>query len=333
MTGIARPPAKGRLSLGALSPVFGLLVLVGCGLCLAIASAPGPATRFAVRLLSVHASQITRSDQRVHELLYVIAVSCVGWGVVGLAWCSDVLRARLRVLVLQDTLLRVSPRRVLIVSALVGVAILLLYEANRTLDVGVFHWLFGKEGPLEWLTAGLYGGASALMAMVAWRLAASCHVADGRSVCLRPALSRRSARGLSLWFGVLAAAFFFIAGEEISWGQQAIGFATPKGYEQINTQSETNLHNLLSKAELDSYTRQAAIAVFVILLFGWVLMGTSARPVQQFFFPPPSLLPLAYLTFIIGPQTHLEVFEIMSGVFAVFYVWRVRRGLETGEAA
>lgn len=37
---------------------------------------------------------------------------------------------------------------------------------------------------------------------------------------------------------------FFIAGEEISWGQRILGIETPESYKQINHQDETTIHNL-----------------------------------------------------------------------------------------
>lgn len=42
----------------------------------------------------------------------------------------------------------------------------------------------------------------------------------------------------------LAGLFFFIVGEEISWGQRIFDFATPEGLKEVNTQDEFNFHNL-----------------------------------------------------------------------------------------
>jgi hypothetical protein len=47
----------------------------------------------------------------------------------------------------------------------------------------------------------------------------------------------------TLYLG-LAVLFFFGAGEEISWGQRILGFATPDTISQVNRQEEFNLHNL-----------------------------------------------------------------------------------------
>lgn len=46
------------------------------------------------------------------------------------------------------------------------------------------------------------------------------------------------------WFLLLAILFFFGSGEEISWGQRIFNWETSEGYNQINRQSETNIHNL-----------------------------------------------------------------------------------------
>ena len=42
----------------------------------------------------------------------------------------------------------------------------------------------------------------------------------------------------------LALLFFVGAGEELSWGQRMLGFATPEAISQVNRQEEFNLHNL-----------------------------------------------------------------------------------------
>lgn len=46
------------------------------------------------------------------------------------------------------------------------------------------------------------------------------------------------------WVLLATLGCLFIAGEEISWGQRIIGWATPEGWADINTHKETNLHNL-----------------------------------------------------------------------------------------
>ncbi|MEM9592817.1 MAG: hypothetical protein AAGD06_01035 [Acidobacteriota bacterium] len=62
------------------------------------------------------------------------------------------------------------------------------------------------------------------------------------------------ATGAGRWrrLGLLALGFLFFvaAGEELSWGQHHLGFATPEPLRELNAQQEVNLHNLWL---LDSY--------------------------------------------------------------------------------
>lgn len=56
-----------------------------------------------------------------------------------------------------------------------------------------------------------------------------------------------------IWIGLLFVGCFYYAGEELSWGQHWIGWATPESWQQINDQGETNLHN--TSAILDQVPR------------------------------------------------------------------------------
>jgi hypothetical protein len=47
-----------------------------------------------------------------------------------------------------------------------------------------------------------------------------------------------------LFYLIFSAGMFFIAGEEIAWGQKFIQFQTPDYWSGINAQHETTLHNL-----------------------------------------------------------------------------------------
>lgn len=105
-------------------------------------------------------------------------------------------------------------------SVLVGVStvamVLLFFLARESLES-----LAIEDGPLENLTALLYGVAT---------------------VAFLVAVRRRSA-GV-VWLLILAAASLFVAGEEISWGQRIFGWSTPAGMAEINVQDETTIHNI-----------------------------------------------------------------------------------------
>jgi hypothetical protein len=51
---------------------------------------------------------------------------------------------------------------------------------------------------------------------------------------------------LSYWILFVTLACIYIAGEEISWGQQLVGWGTPEWVKEVNDQHETNLHNTSS---------------------------------------------------------------------------------------
>jgi len=48
------------------------------------------------------------------------------------------------------------------------------------------------------------------------------------------------------WIILAALGCFYVAGEEISWGQHIIDWATPEFWNALNDQGETNLHNTTS---------------------------------------------------------------------------------------
>lgn len=70
------------------------------------------------------------------------------------------------------------------------------------------------------------------------------------------------------FFLLLALSCFYVAMEEISWGQRLIGFSSPEFFRSNNLQGETNIHNFLTgpfgttlKAAL-SYSLAAALAIY-----------------------------------------------------------------------
>ncbi len=90
----------------------------------------------------------------------------------------------------------------------------------------VFHSLVDEDHGVEWIQFFVIFAASIaffVAAIRAWR--------SGR-------------RGLAAIYLVVAIGSFVTAGEEISWGQRVLGFATPEELEPINHQGESNIHNI-----------------------------------------------------------------------------------------
>jgi hypothetical protein len=109
------------------------------------------------------------------------------------------------------------------------------------------------------------------------------------------------AHWLTPWFLMVTAACVYIAGEELSWGQQFFHWATPESLQDINDQNETNIHNISSW--FDQKPR--------ILLAVWVMIGGVILPLwrkwkgiiyndrdwRYWFWPDIVCLPTALLAF------------------------------------
>ena len=127
-------------------------------------------------------------------------------------------------------------------------------HAKGALD---YSWLFGSEtsdvGPIEIGTAACFAGAALMAALVA-----------------------REVRTVNrVLFGGLAIACFFIAGEEVSWGQWFFRWETPAAIAGVNLQNEINLNNLINPRLYDP----------VYCLAGCILIGMAImamiRPVRD----------------------------------------------------
>lgn len=147
---------------------------------------------------------------------------------------------------------------------------------------------------------------------------------------------------LTAWFALLAAGSLYIAGEEASWGQQIFAWTTPEGWQAINDQNETNLHNISSW--LDQKPRlllELGVIVGGIVVPLLALARPGLRRIPFALLLPPLLcLPSAVLAELfrlherIGPsigighgafQRASEVQELYFYLFILFYVIVLRR--------
>lgn len=134
------------------------------------------------------------------------------------------------------------------VLALAVLATLAAAAAGKALDPIAFKRLLHDGGPVESAQALLFALA-ALFAFLAAR-------------ALRP-------RALdAALFGGLAALLLFVAGEEVAWGQQAFGFATPEWLRPHNRQRELTLHNL--------HAIQPGLRWVMLLLTGYAVASRPA---------------------------------------------------------
>jgi hypothetical protein len=118
----------------------------------------------------------------------------------------------------------VSPRLVwwIFWAPLVGAMIVGMARLNKPL----YDFLTREDGPIEWAQFLCYAGASVMAASVSFK-----RVSQGY-------------RWQGLLYAGLAFATFFIAGEEIAWGQRIFGLQTPEQLAAINHQREITVHNI-----------------------------------------------------------------------------------------
>lgn len=73
-----------------------------------------------------------------------------------------------------------------------------------------------------------------------------------------------------IWITLLTLGCFYYAGEELSWGQHWIGWATPETWQDINDQGETNLHNtsaILDQVPRTILTLAAVVGGIIVPIF------------------------------------------------------------------
>ena len=159
-------------------------------------------------------------------------------------------------------------------------------------------WMISENGPVETLQA--------LILVVAIGVALSWFFTKAVKTPL-----------LNAWFGLAALCCFYVAGEEVSWGQHIWNWSTPEYWAQVNDQQETNLHN--TSSWLDQKPR-------LILELG-IIFGALVAPILKKYgllklpekldilMPSPKLAVIALL--ILVPKLLEKLFELVDiAIFA-----------------
>ena len=170
-----------------------------------------------------------------------------------------------------------------------------------------FDLLKLEDGPLEWLQFAEYFISSLFGILIFFK-----------------SKNRKSINSF-IWL-ILSAFCFFIAAEEISWGERIIGFSL-NSLTEISIQSETNLHNL---PFFHNYLLDP-ILVAICIFFGWVgwrkwpyLNSIPSKKLSLFFLITALYIfyyEISWASTIQHIRNDLEIYEFLlsSGIFLHFW--------------
>jgi len=153
---------------------------------------------------------------------------------------------------------------------------------------------------------------------------------------------------LNVWVLLVTLACVYIAGEELSWGQQLLSWETPEWIKESNKQQETNLHNTSGW-----FNQKPRLLLEISILIGGIFLPLKRKlqgihlprdSWQYWLYPTMVCLPaamiaiLSYLPDRIDVLSKLsdtvvdirysEVQELYFAIFLMIYLLSIRKRLE-----
>lgn len=182
---------------------------------------------------------------------------------------------------------RILPRRAMVIALLpFGIAIA---AAATVLYPPLFIWLLDEDSLVEWLQFFSLVAAGVFLPLVAFRLSKSGH------------------NVLAALYGLVAVGVWFLAGEEISWGQRIFGWQTPEAMEAINRQGETTVHNISGVQELVPAGMLLASLYGTCAPLAWAAVRARWKNVG----PAPLLVPPLCLIPAFGLSAAYRLFRLL----------------------
>ena len=197
--------------------------------------------------------------------------------------------------------------------------------ASAAMGKDAYEYFTGEDGLVENIQVVLYAAALVMSFRVARRLRAA------------------DEKGIAAMYLLLGVGFFFLVGEEVSWGQRVFGWITPETLREINRQQEINLHNLYSTDMVFKWVQLlvGAYGAFLPFLVPRMKLWARYRDKMAFLVPPPSLALYFFFMFVwrvyrnlVPPPQSLyffvsefnEVLElILAAAFFLFLAYQLRR--------
>jgi hypothetical protein len=170
------------------------------------------------------------------------------------------------------------PRKALVIMPIPLVIMLAMVAAVPFSDV--FVWITAEDSLMESIQLLLLLGAGLIFARLGLMLI-------------------RGGQREGLLCLLVALAIFFVAGEEVAWGQRLLGWETPEKLKAINYQNETTLHNIGPAHQLSIY------AVMLGGLYGSIIplftlskrAGRAHSTLRYLLIPPICLVPSFLMPF------------------------------------
>ncbi|WP_320667357.1 pectate lyase [Prochlorococcus sp. MIT 1307] len=186
----------------------------------------------------------------------------------------------------------------------------ILPYGRDVIGISWFDWCRAEDGPLEWIQFIAFATAFVCSSLVLWK-------------------RRRSGINIK-WFAWLAITLicFFVAGEEISWGERITGFGF-NALRDINIQGESNLHNT---AFFHHILLDPSFEISCILLgwVGWkVWPNIDAFPTKRYslYFLFVALFyfyfDISYASTIKQIRNDQEIFELLFSIGLLSHCWRI----------
>jgi hypothetical protein len=203
-------------------------------------------------------------------------------------------------------------------SLVFWLVLLVVIFGSKLLSPGTYQYFITEDSLSEYAQSFFYllGAFFALLTV---------------SRCLRNRLYLNGAL-----YGILALGLFFIAMEEISWGQRIVGITNPEYFNKHNVQNELTLHNLDSVQPL---LRHVYIAIGFYGSISWMLAALLLPKVKlrcdnvlNFLTPPWYVAPYFFVCFCIYTFLHYirlyyflndkELWHRLGEDFWYFLHWR-----------
>jgi hypothetical protein len=155
--------------------------------------------------------------------------------------------------------------------------------------------------------SGLYSGLVREDRLLEWLQFGSYAAATGLAVAAGVRLERRGRR-----LSVLALCALASAGEEISWGQRLFGFDPPDALEELNSQEELNVHDVVE------VQGKVNLALALASLYGLAAPWLSRR---RSLVVPPAALGSAFFVMLAYTAARAAFFPHPGHALAKYSEW------------